>query len=137
MPWSECRFIKRMAEFLPKEEINKIPANTRGIYALLMKHKKNYDVVYIGLAAGVKAGICGRLRAHNRNKKKDDGQPLWTHFSIFEVHDNITNDEICELEGLFRHIYGQDTNANRLNKQVRYKKFKKISTKNLQNWKQK
>lgn len=133
MPWSECRFIKRMAEFLPKTEIRHIPANTRGIYALLKETKKGtFDVVYIGLSAGEKAGITSRMRAHKRKKGVE-----WTHFSIFEVHDNIFNNEICELEGLFRHIYRKDTRANRLNKQGRYKKFRKITTKSLENWKQK
>jgi hypothetical protein len=69
------------------------------------------------------------MRAHKR--KKGAG---WTHFTIFEVHDNITDDEIYELEGLFRHIYRKDRMANRLNKQGRYKKFKIISFESLQNW---
>jgi hypothetical protein len=133
VPWSECIFIKRMAEFIPKKEMNDIPPNTRGIYALLKQTKQNYNVVYIGLSAEVKAGICGRMRAHNRSPKKADA---WTHFTIFEVHDNITNDQIRELEGLFRHIYREDLNANSLNKQLCYKKFKKITKKNLKNWKQ-
>jgi hypothetical protein len=134
MPRSECRFIKRMAEFIPKTEIRHIPANTRGIYALLKEIKKDvFDVVYIGLSAGDKAGMSSRMRAHG-SKNCEDVE--WTHFSIFEVHDNIYNDEIRELEGLFRHIYRKDTSANRLNKQQRYKKFKKVTTKSLQNWKQ-
>ncbi|GAF97179.1 unnamed protein product, partial [marine sediment metagenome] len=33
---------------------------------------------------------------------------LWTHFSIFEVWENITENEIKELEGLFRQIYRKD-----------------------------
>ena len=132
MPWSECKFIKRMAEFLPKTEIRHIPDNTRGIYALLKKTRKDaFDVVYIGMSAGEKAGITSRMRAHNRKKGVE-----WTHFTIFEVHDNITNDEICELEGMFRHIYRNDTRANRLNKQVFYKNFRKITSKSLENWKQ-
>ena len=35
--------------------------------------------------------------------------------SVFAVHENISNGEIKELEGLFRHIYRFDTRANRLN----------------------
>jgi hypothetical protein len=132
MPWSVCRFIKRIAEFLPKTEIRRIPANTRGIYALLKKRKDAFDVVYIGMSAGRKAGITSRMKAHNRKKGVE-----WTHFTIFEVHDNITYNEIDELEGMFRHIYRKDTKANRLNKQLRYKKFRKITTKSLGNWKQK
>ncbi len=121
-----------MAEFVSKTEIHHIPANTRGIYALLKETKKGtFDVVYIGLSAGEKAGMSSRMRAHHRKKGV-----AWTHLSIFEVHDNINNDEIHELEGLFRHIYRKDTKANRLNRQQRYKKFKKVTTKGLKNWKQ-
>jgi hypothetical protein len=130
MPRAECKFIKRLDEFLPKTEISNVPANTRGIYALLKeKEKDSFDVVYIGLSAwGKECGIASRLRKHNRKKGVE-----WTHFTIFEVHDNISDNEICELEGLFRHIYRKDTTANRLNKQVRYKKFNKIS-KSLKKW---
>ncbi len=133
MPWSQCIFIKRMAEFIPKEEMNDIPPNTRGIYALLKRTKENYNVVYIGLSAGVKAGMASRMRTHNRSPKKAGA---WTHFTIFEVHDNITNDQIRELEGLLRHIYRKDLKANSLAKQLRYKKFKNISEKDLKKWKQ-
>jgi len=132
MPWSKCIFIKRITEFTPKKDITDIPPNTRGIYALLKQTKKNYNVVYIGLSAGVKAGVRGRLKAHNRNPKK---ARKWTHFTIFEVHDNITNDQIHELEGLLRHIYRKDLKANSLAKQLSYKKFKKLPEKNLNTWK--
>ena len=131
MPWAECRFIKRVAEFVPKENIKSIPPNTLGIYALLKKEEDSFSVVYIGLSAGENAGIRGRIKSHKRRKGVE-----WTHFSIFEVHDNIGDDEIRELEGLFRHIYRKDQMANRLNKQQRYKKFKKVTTKDLRNWKQ-
>jgi len=78
-----------------------------------------YDVVYIGMAAGEKtASIRGRLRVHQRRKGK-----LWTHFSAYEVWDNIREDEIQELEGLFRHIYRKDTKANSLNQQRAFKKL--------------
>ena len=132
MPWSECRFIKRISEFLPKTEIRHIPANSMldyitGKYADLI-----FSFITMGMSAGEKAGITSRMKAHNRKKGVE-----WTHFTIFEVHDNITNSEIYELEGMFRHIYRKDTKANRLNKQVRYKKFRKITSKSLENWKQK
>jgi hypothetical protein len=81
-----------------------------------------FDVVYIGIAAGTKtASVQGRLRTHLRRKGD-----LWTHFSIYEVWDNIREDEIQELEVIFRHIYRLDTRANRLNKQRTFKKLKKI-----------
>ena len=51
-----------------------------------------------------------RLRAHVRHKGSE-----WTHFSVYEVWDNIRQDEIKELEGLLRQIYRFDFNANRLN----------------------
>lgn len=100
MPVSELRLIKRCAEFLPQSEIKNVPAYTRGIYVLFNYHRKpdKYDVVYIGMAAGSKtASIRGRLRIHLRRKRK-----LWTHFSIFEVWENIREEEIQELEGIFR-----------------------------------
>ena len=85
----------------------------------------------IGITAGTKtASIRGRLRTHERRKGD-----LWTHFSIYEVWDNIREEEIRELEGIFRHIYRLDSRANRLNKQRAFKKLKKIQDNNLENWK--
>ena len=124
MPVSELRLIKRCAEFVHKDDVKKVPAYTRGIY-VLFKYRpklKRYDVVYIGMAAGTKtASIRGRLRVHRRRKGK-----LWSHFSAFEVWDNIREEEIKELEGLFRHIYRKDTKANRLNQQRAFKKLTKV-----------
>ncbi len=74
--------------------------------------------------------MASRMRAHNRSKKGN----AWTHFTIFEVHDNITNYQIRELEGLLRHIYRKDLKANSLAKQLRYKKFKRISNRDLKDW---
>lgn len=57
MAISDLRFIKRCAEFCPKDEWRKVPRRTRGIYALLKKRPgkrpsfDKYDVVYIGMAA--------------------------------------------------------------------------------------
>jgi len=123
MAVSELRLIKRCAEFLPKSELSRIPAYTRGIYALLKKQPDGrFDVVYIGMAAGTKtASIRGRLRVHKRKKDK-----LWTHFSAFEVWDNIRGEEIRELEGIFRHIYRKDTRANKLNTQRSFKKLTQV-----------
>ncbi len=124
MPVSELRLIKRCAEFCEKEDIKKIPGHTRGIYALFKYRPRlnKYDVVYIGMAAGTKtASIRGRLRVHRRKKGK-----LWTHFSAFEVWDNVGEEEVKELEGLFRHIYRKDTRANKLNRQRAFKKLSKV-----------
>ena len=133
MPSAACKFIKRIVEFQPKTESCRVPPNTRGIYALLKKGDAGqFDVVYVGLSAGVRAGMCSRLKAHKGKKGVE-----WTHFSSFEVHDNITRREIQELEGLFRHIYARDSQANRLNKQVHHRPFRKITHKNLEGWKTK
>lgn len=129
MPASELRLIKHCVEFRDKSYIKKIPLRTRGVYVLYKKrsNKKNpkgeaFDVVYIGMAGGEKkAGIGGRLRAHK--KKKGD---LWTHFSIFEVWDNIREEEVRELEGILRHIFRKDSHANKLGIQKSFKKLTKI-----------
>lgn len=128
MPASELRLIKRCAEYLPQEDCNIVPRQTRGIYILLhykSKHKR-YDVVYVGMTD---RSIRGRLGAHLRKKRNE-----WTHFSIFEVWDNIREEEIKELEGIFRHIYKDDTRANRLNRQRGFKKLKKIKNNMVEEW---
>ena len=139
MPASELRLVKRCTEFRPKDEYKLVPYGTRGIYTLLSKKrgknkKERYDVIYIGLSAGTRQGIKRRLRSHAKSKRK---RKLWTHFSIFEVWDNITEAEITELEGLFRHIYRKDTQANRINKQRAFKKLYGVRKSNLQTWKHK
>lgn len=105
---------KRSFEFVPIEEIESLPSFMRGIYVLYQKGagKQQMDVVYVGMARGDKAGAKGRLLNHRR-KKRD----LWTHCSVFEVWDNIFPEQVEELEGLFRHLYRFDINANKLNKQ--------------------
>ena len=129
MSISDLRFIKRCDEFCPKSDRVNIPSKTRGLYALLNKRPKlnKYDVVYIGMAA--KGGIKGRLRSHEKPPKGD----LWTHFSIYEVHDTVTPPEVAELEGLLRHIYRKDARANKIAVQKSFKKLTKVKTK-LQNW---
>lgn len=123
MPASELRLIKRCMEYISKVDVSKVPIYTRGIYALLRYRPKlkNYDVVYIGMAGGPRAGIRGRLISHRRKKAES-----WTHFSVFEVWENIREEEVQELEGIFRHIYSKDTRANRLNKQKSFKKLTRI-----------
>lgn len=122
MSISELRLIKSVLEFIPKDSINLVPIKTRGIYALYQKDGKNvFNLVYIGMARGKKSGIRKRLLMHNKRKRD-----LWTHFSMFEVWDNIREDEIEELEGLFRHLFRHDSTANRLNKQKGYKKLTRL-----------
>ena len=122
MPISELRLIKSVLEFQPIDNIKRVPLQTRGIYALYHKDgDKVYNLVYIGMARGKKSGIRGRLAMHNRRKRD-----LWTHFSMFEVWDNIREDEIEELEGPFRHLFRFDATANQLNKQKGYKKLGRV-----------
>ena len=126
MPISPCRLIKNSLEFISQEEITRVPRKTRGIY-VLCRHRPRldaYDVVYVGMARGLKTGIAGRLGDHRRNKGG-----LWTHYSAFEVWDNITEKEVEELEGLFRHLYRFDSKANALNKQGSYKPLKLVCRK--------
>lgn len=127
MAVSELRLIKNCMEFVHQDDVNNVPPKTRGLYVLFKYRPRlnKYDVVYIGMAGGEKkAGINGRLRSHLKKKANQ-----WTHFSAFEVWDNIREDEVRELEGIFRHIYRKDTRANRLNKQRSFKKLAKVGRK--------
>lgn len=130
---SPVRLIKRSAEYLTVDEILDLPRGLRGIY-VLYKYRPRldmYDVVYIGMTTAAKGGgIRGRLKSHSQRK-----QGLWTHCSIFEVWDNIRDEEIIELEGLFRHFYRTDSAANSLNKQKSYKPLKQIRQPDLSQWK--
>jgi hypothetical protein len=124
MPESPLRLIKRVAEFEPKERINRVPRGRRGLYVLYCRkcvHKKvHFNVVYVGMTT---SGMRGRLLKHAKSPKKAG---LWTHFSAYEVWENIRDKEIVELEGLFRHIYMKDSAANRLNVQRRFKTVVKV-----------
>src|SRR5689334_13143940 len=131
MAISELHLIKNVLEFQTVENIQRVPIQTRGIYALYHKDDNGcYNLVYIGMARGKKTGIRGRLINH-RKRKRD----LWTHYSMFEVWDNISENEIEELEGLFRHLFRFDANANRLNKQKGYKKLGRLRKKTAKLWK--
>ncbi len=124
MAVSELRLIKHCVEFRPQEELYNLRRFVRGIYVLYKyRQKKNvYDVVYIGMAGGEKkAGIGGRLRSHKKNKPDE-----WSHFSAFEVWDNIREEEIRELEGILRHIFRKDSHANKLGIQKSFKKLTEI-----------
>ena len=140
MPSSNLKLIRRSEEFLDKSHINEIPGYTRGIYVLTKCHKKTdayhkktdtYNVVYIGMAGASKAGIRGRLKKHAKSPGKSKH---WSHFSIYEVWENITEEEVSELEGLFRHIYRKDLHANKLNKQQAYLKLKQVRNDNISEW---
>ena len=132
MPVSLMKLIKNSMEFQPQSEIANFPKRTRGIYVLYRQEgKKTYAVVYIGMVHGVKtAGIGGRLRHHRKTKGS-----LWTHFSAFEVWDNISEQEVEELEGILRHIYRYDPQANALNKQGSYKPLNQVRKETQDQWK--
>jgi len=129
---SPLRLIKRSAEYLSVENVANVPRGVRGIY-VLYKYKPRsdkYDVVYVGMTtAGEGGGIRRRLKAHRKRKLG-----LWTHCSVFEVWDNIRDDEIIELEGLFRHIYHHDSKANSLNIQRKFKKLVQVKRDDIENW---
>jgi hypothetical protein len=108
-----------------------IPNNTRGIYVLLKKitGRDKFDVVYIGRTAGNVGDIYGRLEDHSKRKHRK-----WNHFTLFEVHDNITKAEIQELEGLILCIYRKDSRANRHNVRLRYKPLRGVMKTKLSEW---
>jgi hypothetical protein len=127
MSASSTRFIRRCAQWIPKEESRHIPHATRGIYALLHRHpgKDKYDVVYIGMTA--RSSIGRRLARHKKPK-------AWSHFSIFEVKRSVGENELKELEGLLREIYRKDTQANRFNKQKKFRKLQDVREDKLVKW---
>ena len=136
MPESELRFVRRCAEFLNKEEASRLKNGLRGIYVLYKEEQRGrgnkfYDVQYIGMTTG-RVGFKSRLRSHKRSARK---RKAWTHFSIFEVWDNVTNREIAELEGIARHIYRKDQTASTLNIQRGYKKLRLVRNNRVANWK--
>src|SRR5260370_36191563 len=104
------KLIKRCAQWLPQSEASHVPSRTRGVYALLQlqPHTKKYDVVYIGMAPS--GGIRSRLRSHKKGETK-----IWSHFSIFPVWDNVGENQVEELEGLFQQIARKYTKAARFN----------------------
>ena len=134
MPVSDLRLIKNSVEYLSKDELHKIPKHTRGIYVLYKRRGRvraeshHYDFVYVGIGRG-KIGVKARLGAHRRHKGD-----LWTHFSVFEVWENIRDEEIAELEGLFRHLYQYDSKANSLNKQKGYRPLNRITRRTKKEW---
>jgi len=130
MPVSELKLIKRCAEYVDKKDFKDLKKGLRGFYALYIKNRKekSFDLIYIGMAT---TNIKGRIRKHVRSEKKSK---YWTHFSVFEVWNNITDPEIEELEGLFRHLYKRDSRANKLNKQKGYQKMNKVRDNIIKDW---
>ena len=114
---SNLRIIKSALEYRHAEELDVVSKNLRGIYALYLKRGSHYNLVYIGMSGRDSNGrIKYRLKKHLNNPNKN-----WTHFYYYEVWDNITDQEIAELEGLFRQLYRFDSRANTFNKQQTHK----------------
>ena len=130
MAESPLRLIKRCAEYQAKDQVRFLPPKRRGLYVLYQRRRvrgrETFAVVYIGLAT---ASMRKRLASHRRSKGT-----RWSHFSVFEVWDNIRNDEIVELEGLFRFVYKNDHRASRLNVQRGFKKMREVRANNLADW---
>jgi hypothetical protein len=123
--FKRCRLYVDPTEGVGWEEAVRV---TRGVYVLYQKKGKNYNVKYIGIGGSgnvQKTGVFARLKQHQKYKSD------WTHYSIFEVHDNITGEEIRELEGLFLMIFRNDENVQLVNKQKKMNKFLELSEDSL------
>ena len=122
MSEASLRLIKKCIEWREfiNQEVEKIPHNTRGIY-VLFEHEEIepdvYNVMYIGMSA---TGVRSRLQSHIKSRTKST---RCSRFSIFEVHDNVSEQEIEELEGIIRHMFRKDSHGNQLAKQVRFEKL--------------
>lgn len=131
VPQSPLRLVRRSVEYVEQSAIREVPPKARGIYVLYKRRKRRrgtprFEVVYIGMARG---NMRARLQLHRRRKGD-----LWTHFSLFAVWDNIRDEEISELEGLFRHVYRHDARANPLNLQRGFKPLRKVRDRTLSSW---
>jgi hypothetical protein len=111
MPTTNGLF-KTIWEFVPKEDWNKVPGRTRGIYVLFSKApKKKHQVVYVGRST---SSVAGRLADHARSKHKRDE---WDHFTVFKVHNRVTAKEIAELEQFILFVFRKDPRTMDLNRQ--------------------
>jgi hypothetical protein len=125
------RLIKRCRIYLQRGDW-KIPPVTRGIYVLYRtqadhRKKKNFEVFYIGVGGVSKKARSGvGARVKHRAKSESKGNK-WTHYSFFEVHDNISREEILELEGLFLRIFRHDPRIKLANVQLGSRIFKRLS----------
>ena len=118
---SPLRTIKRWKRYEPRENRAHVPKYTRGVYVLYRNQSAdNYEVVYIGVAG---LGESGGGSIHRRLRTHDGRIKNWTHFSFFEVHDNITSEEIRELEALLLGLFRHDPRIPLANKQKGSKKL--------------
>lgn len=109
-----------------------IPHVTRGLYVLYKAepHKNTFEVTYIGVG-GVqsevaKSGVRGRIRTHDKRAEEKKIKD-WTHYSYFEVHDNISSEEIRQLESLLLTIFRHDKRIDLDNIQHGGREFRKLS----------
>jgi hypothetical protein len=130
---SLMRFIKRWKRYQPRKNWSDVPWQTRGVYVLYRNRSgDNHEVIYIGVAGVGKdggGGIRGRLKNHNKKIK------YWTHYSFFEVHDNVSRQEIREIESLLLGIFRHDPRIRLRNKQKGSKTLYKLQV--ASNWKAK
>jgi len=121
---SPLRLIKSWRRYAKRETVGEVPPITRGVYVLYKEDAGDYKVSYIGvggLSAVAKSAVTSRLKSHALHRPKKD----WSHYSVFEVHDNITHDEIRELEALMLGIFRDDPQIELKNTQLGSKKLRK------------
>lgn len=127
---SLLRLIKRWKRYESRANWRQVPPNTRGVYVLYENRRGDtFKVTYIGVAGLGKTGgggTRGRLKSHNAKQKS------WTHFSLFEVHDNITREEIREIEALLLGIFRHDPRIDLTNKQKGSQKLYQL--RHLSHW---
>jgi hypothetical protein len=127
------RLIKRCRLYVPRGEW-KIPPVTRGMYVLYNKkprRKKTFEVFYIGVGGvseKARSGVGARIKNHDKTKEG------WTHYSFFEVHDNVSHKEILELEGLFLRVFRHDLRVKLDNKQRGSVILRKLSKDSSRAW---
>src|ERR1700733_3980261 len=120
---SPLRLIKRWRKYAARDSVSDVPRVTRGVYVLYKQHAGQYHVCYIGVAGlrvGAKSGVTSRLKSHARHKDN------WSHYSVFEVHDNVTSDEIRELEALLLGIFRDDHRVKLANTQLGSRRLRQI-----------
>ena len=125
------RLIKRCRINLQRGDW-KVPPVARGIYVLYRigagrGKEKKFEVFYIGVGGvseNAKSGVGARIKHHAKSKSKRN---KWTHYSFFEVHDNISREEILELEALFLRIFRYDPRIKLANVQLGSKILKRLS----------
>lgn len=126
---AQFRMIKRCRLYERRKDWKPIPHLTRGLYVLYRqrpnkKGKRVFEVAYIGVggvARVVNSGVGARIRNHDKHKED------WTHYSFFEVHDNVSREEILELEGLLLRIFRHDPRIRLSNVQLGSRALRALS----------